>query len=39
VCLYAFKFKVHCGSAFEPGASRLIMIAPITAYHLRAFLL
>jgi len=21
VCAYAFKFKVHCGSAFEPGAS------------------
>jgi len=23
VCAYAFQFKVHCGSAFEPGASRL----------------
>jgi len=23
VCAYAFKFKVHCGSAFEPGASGL----------------
>ena len=23
VCAYAFKFMVHCGSAFEPGASRL----------------
>jgi len=23
VCAYAFKFKVHCGSAFESGASRL----------------
>jgi len=23
VCAYAFKFKVHCGSSFEPGASRL----------------
>jgi len=22
VCAYAFKFKVHCGGAFEPGASR-----------------
>jgi len=21
VCAYDFKFKVHCGSAFEPGAS------------------
>jgi len=23
VCANAFKFKVYCGSAFEPGASRL----------------
>jgi len=23
VCAYAFKSRVHCGSAFEPGASRL----------------
>jgi len=23
VCAYAFKFKVHCRSAFEPGASGL----------------
>ena len=23
VCAYAFKFKVHCGSAFEPGVSGL----------------
>jgi len=23
VCAYAIKFKVHCGSAFEPGASGL----------------
>ena len=23
VCANAFKFKVHCGSAFEPGASGL----------------
>ena len=23
VCAFASKFKVHCGSAFEPGASRL----------------
>jgi len=23
VCAYAFKFKIHCGSAFEPGASGL----------------
>jgi len=23
VCAHAFKFKVHCGSAFEPGASGL----------------
>jgi len=23
VCAYASKFKVHCGSAFEPGTSRL----------------
>jgi len=23
VCAYAFKSKVHCGSAFEPGASGL----------------
>ena len=23
VCAYASKFKVHCGSAFEPGASGL----------------
>jgi len=23
VCVYAFKSKVHCGSAFEPGASGL----------------
>jgi len=23
VCAYALKFKVHCGSAFEPGASGL----------------
>jgi hypothetical protein len=23
VCASAFKFKVHCGSAFEPGASEL----------------
>ena len=22
-CAYAFKFQVHCGSAFEPGASGL----------------
>jgi len=22
-CAYAFKFKVHCGSALRPGASRL----------------
>ena len=24
VCAHAFKFKVHCGSAFEPGASGLL---------------
>ena len=23
MCAYAFKFKVHCWSAFEPGASGL----------------
>ena len=23
MCAYAFKFKVHCRSVFEPGASRL----------------
>jgi hypothetical protein len=23
VCAYASKFEVHCGSTFEPGASRL----------------
>ena len=23
MCAYASKFKVHCGSAFEPGASGL----------------
>ena len=23
VCAYAFKFKVHCGSAVDPGASGL----------------
>jgi len=23
VCAYASKFKVHCGSAFEPGTSGL----------------
>ena len=23
MCAYVFKFKVHCGSAFEPGASGL----------------
>jgi len=23
VCAYAFKFMVHCGSTFEPGASGL----------------
>ena len=23
VCAYAFEFTVHCGSAIEPGASRL----------------
>jgi len=24
VCAYAFKFKVHCGIGFEPGASILL---------------
>jgi len=23
VCAYTLKFKVHCGSTFEPGASTL----------------
>jgi len=23
VCAYTLKFKVHCGSTFEPGASAL----------------
>ena len=30
VCAYAFKFKVHCGSALGPGASGLPCTPPVT---------
>ena len=42
VCAFAFKSKVHCGSALGPGASGLpyyCIPLDITAHHLLAFLL